>query len=94
MVLDFAEQIYNDIIQPADRDVDFEVSIDEVATPTTPQDHFFVANELIKRGVKVNSVAPRFCGEFQKALIILEILISLKQSLKCMLKSPIILAIK
>ncbi|NLM26223.1 MAG: hypothetical protein GX208_08940 [Firmicutes bacterium] len=67
-VLDFAEQIYNDIIQPAGRDVDFEVSIDEVATPTTPQDHFFVANELIKRGVKVNSVAPRFCGEFQKGI--------------------------
>lgn len=66
--LDFAKQIYQDIIEPAGRAIDFEVSIDEVATPTTPQDHFFVSNELIKRGVKINSVAPRFCGEFQKGI--------------------------
>ena len=66
--LDFAEQVYKTIIKSAGRPIDFEVSIDEVATPTTPQDHFFVANELQQRGVHANSIAPRFVGEFQKGI--------------------------
>ncbi len=66
--LAFAERIYHEILAKAPQAVDFEVSIDEVATPTTPQDHYFVAAELARRGVKVNSLAPRFCGEFQKAI--------------------------
>lgn len=47
---------------------DFEVSIDETMTPTLPAQHFFVANELTRRGVRVSTVAPRFCGEFQKGI--------------------------
>ena len=66
--LDFAEEVFKNIIAPAQREIDFEVSIDEVATPTTPQDHFFVANELINCGIKVYSIAPRFVGEFQKGI--------------------------
>lgn len=66
--LAFAEEVYKTIIQPAGRSIDFEMSIDEVATPTTPQDHYFVANELIARGVQCNSLAPRFVGEFQKGI--------------------------
>jgi hypothetical protein len=66
--LDFINHIYHDIIKPAGRKVDFEVSIDETMTPTTPQAHFFVASELKKKGVDVTSLAPRFCGEFQKAI--------------------------
>jgi len=66
--LDFTKQIYHDVIKPVGRDVDFEVSIDETLTPTTPQAHFFVASELEKMGVDVTSLAPRFCGEFQKGI--------------------------
>lgn len=66
--LDFAEKIHQEYITTAGREIDFEVSIDEVTTPTTPQDHFFVANELQLRGIKANSIAPRFCGEFQKGI--------------------------
>lgn len=66
--LKFAEDIYHSFIKHNPKPVDFEVSIDEIATPTTPQDHFFVASELKKRAVKVNSVAPRFVGEFQKGI--------------------------
>lgn len=66
--LNFAEKIYTKYILPAKRKIDFEISIDEVATPTTPQDHFFVANELENRGIKANSIAPRFVGEFQKGI--------------------------
>ena len=48
--------------------VDFEVSIDETMTPTSPLQHYFVANELYRRGVRVQSLAPRFIGEFQKGI--------------------------
>lgn len=66
--LDFMQDVYEQVIGKLDRVIDFEISIDEVATPTTPQDHFFVANELQKRGVQISSIAPRFCGEFEKGI--------------------------
>jgi hypothetical protein len=47
---------------------DFELSIDETATPTTPQAHLFMARESSRRGVAISSLAPRFVGEFQKAI--------------------------
>ncbi|TYP53248.1 tagaturonate epimerase family protein [Thermosediminibacter litoriperuensis] len=66
--LTFIKHIYLNVIRPAGKKVDFEVSIDETITPTTPQAHFFVASELEKMGVEVTSLAPRFCGEFQKGI--------------------------
>jgi hypothetical protein len=47
---------------------DFELSIDETVTPTTPQAHALMAREVARRGVKVSSLAPRFVGEFQKGI--------------------------
>ena len=47
---------------------DLEISIDETTTPTLPAHHLFIARELQHRGVAVNSIAPRFVGEFQKAI--------------------------
>lgn len=47
---------------------DFEISIDETMTPTHPAQHFFVANELSRAKVHIATVAPRFCGEFQKGI--------------------------
>ncbi len=47
---------------------DFELSIDETATPTTPQAHVLMAREVGRRGVTVSSLAPRFVGEFQKGI--------------------------
>ena len=58
--------IYNDLIKGTD--VDFEVSIDETLTATSPQSHYSVARELIKQGVEITSLAPRFVGEFQKGI--------------------------
>lgn len=63
--IDFACDMFEKYITDK---VDFEVSIDETETPTTPLQHFYVSNELIRRGVKVTTVAPRFCGEFQKGI--------------------------
>ena len=52
----------------AEAGFDFELSIDETATATTPQAHLFVALEATRRGVALASLAPRFPGEFQKAI--------------------------
>lgn len=60
--------VYTQYIQKEKREIDFEISIDETTTTTTPQAHFFVAQELMQEGVKVTSLAPRFCGEFQKGI--------------------------
>lgn len=56
------------IVENGVQKADFEVSIDETLTPTLPVQHFFVANELVRKGVKICTVAPRFCGEFQKGI--------------------------
>jgi hypothetical protein len=66
--VNFAIQIFDDLIKPLSGKVDFEVSIDETATPTDPASHYFVAEQLVAAGVKINSMAPRFCGEFQKGI--------------------------
>jgi hypothetical protein len=50
------------------RPFELEVSVDETATPTTPAEHFFVARELSRLGVKWVSLAPRFIGEFEKGV--------------------------
>lgn len=66
--IDFMEHVYRTYIVNAPRTVDFEISIDETLTPTAPESHFFVAEELYKREVEIFSMAPRFCGEFQKGI--------------------------
>ncbi len=67
--LDHAEYIFKNVVCKNNEQLaDFEVSIDETLTPTLPQQHFFVANELVRRNVNIATVAPRFCGEFQKGI--------------------------
>lgn len=67
--LNHAEYIFKNVVcKDGIQLADFEVSIDETLTPTLPQQHFFVANELVRRGVQIATVAPRFCGEFQKGI--------------------------
>jgi hypothetical protein len=45
-----------------------EVSVDETDTVTSPEEHFFIASELRRLGVKWVSLAPRYCGEFEKGV--------------------------
>ena len=47
---------------------ELEVSVDETETPTTPEEHFFVASELRRLGVRWVSLAPRFIGRFEKGV--------------------------
>lgn len=54
--------------QLGNRTFDLEMSVDETDTPTSAHEHFFIANELLQRGVPVVSLAPRFVGKFQKGV--------------------------
>jgi hypothetical protein len=47
---------------------DLEMSVDETESATSAAEHYFVANELNRRGVQVQSLAIRFVGEFQKGI--------------------------
>jgi tagaturonate epimerase len=47
---------------------DFEVSVDETDSPTTPLEHYFIANELTRLAVRFTSLAPRFLGRFEKGV--------------------------
>jgi hypothetical protein len=49
-------------------DVDFELSVDETLSITTPVEHFVIANELHLHGITPVSVAPHFSGEFEKGI--------------------------
>ena len=66
--LNFIEDVFHKVIARHKRAVDFEISIDETTIPTSGAAHFFIASELKRRAVEVRSVAPRFCGEFQKGI--------------------------
>lgn len=47
---------------------DLEISVDETFTPTSAEEHFLVASELKRLGVRWNSLAPRFVGRFEKGV--------------------------
>jgi tagaturonate epimerase len=47
---------------------DFEVSVDETDSPTTALEHYFIAHELRRLGVRFTSLAPRFIGRFEKGV--------------------------
>ena len=68
--LDFTEEVYEFIRSYTGyRDViDFEISINETPFATSPEGHLFFVIALGHRGVRINSLAPRFVGEFQKGI--------------------------
>ena len=47
---------------------ELEVSVDETETPTSPEEHFYVASELKRLGVRWVSLAPRYVGRFEKGV--------------------------
>ncbi len=66
--IDYTITLYGKCLASLGKAIDFEMSIDETLTPTTAESHFFVASLLIDGGVDITSLAPRFCGEFQKGI--------------------------
>lgn len=66
----------------AGRDYEIELSVDETEQPTTLSEHFIVADQCIKNGVKLVSLAPRFIGDFEKGVDYKGDLVALEKSLE------------
>jgi hypothetical protein len=49
-------------------DFELEMSVDETETPTSIEEHFFIASELQRLGVRWVSLAPRYIGRFEKGV--------------------------
>ena len=49
-------------------DFELEMSVDETETVTSPEEHFFIASELKRLGVRWVSLAPRYVGRFEKGV--------------------------
>jgi hypothetical protein len=68
--VDFIEEAYRLLLSRFGNRhvVDFEISVDETSFPTAPENHLFFIIALTRKGVKIDALAPRFVGEFQKAI--------------------------
>ncbi len=66
--IELAARVYNELILPLGRGIDFEISLDETNEETTYEGHLFVASELARLGIAITSLAPRFVGEFHKGV--------------------------
>ncbi len=65
--MEHAKECYQ-YIRDSGKQVDFELSIDETLCSTDPAAHFVIANELLSAGVELFSIAPHFCGQFEKGI--------------------------
>ena len=66
--IEHATEMYFGLAQLLPSGFDFEVSVDETESPTTPLEHLFVALELRHRNVEFVSLAPRFVGAMEKGV--------------------------
>lgn len=49
-------------------DYEIELSVDETDQPTTLAEHYIIADQCLKGGMKLVSLAPRFIGELEKGV--------------------------
>lgn len=50
------------------RDYEIELSVDETEQPTTLAEHYIIADQCLKGGMKLVSLAPRYIGDFEKGV--------------------------
>jgi len=54
--------------QSAGQDYEIELSVDETEQPTTLAEHYIIADQCLRGGMKLVSLAPRFLGDFEKGV--------------------------
>ena len=54
--------------QKRNQPYEIELSVDETPQPTTLAEHYIIAEQCLKAGMKLVSLAPRFIGEFEKGV--------------------------
>jgi hypothetical protein len=65
----YTTRMYRHLLeQMGDEPFELEVSVDETETPTSPEEHTFIASELKRLGVEWVSLAPRYIGRFEKGV--------------------------
>lgn len=47
---------------------EIELSVDETPQPTTPAEHYIIAEQCLRANVKLISLAPRYVGDFEKGI--------------------------
>jgi hypothetical protein len=68
--------------EEANNDYEIELSVDETDQPTTLAEHYIIADQCLKGGMKLVSLAPRFIGDFEKGIDFIGDLGALEVSLK------------
>lgn len=54
--------------EAAGKDYEIELSVDETEQPTTLAEHYIIADQCLKGGMKLVSLAPRFIGDLEKGV--------------------------
>ncbi len=49
-------------------EIELELSVDETEQPTSPAEHYIIADQFRSQGVPLVSLAPRFIGDFEKGV--------------------------
>ncbi|HUO07078.1 MAG TPA: tagaturonate epimerase family protein [Phycisphaerae bacterium] len=52
----------------AGKKYEIELSVDETPQPTTLAEHWIIAEQVLQRGMKLVSLAPRYIGDFEKGV--------------------------
>jgi hypothetical protein len=47
---------------------EIELSVDDTPQPTTPAEHYIIAEQCLRANVRLISLAPRFVGDFEKGI--------------------------
>lgn len=56
------------VSETAGRDFEIELSVDETEQPTTLAEHYIIADQCLRSGMKLVSLAPRYIGDFEKGV--------------------------
>lgn len=52
-----------------DGQFEIELSVDETPQPTTPAEHYIIAEQCLRSNMRLVSLAPRYVGDFRKGSI-------------------------
>lgn len=67
LALELAQYI-DRVQRAAGRPYEIELSVDETEQPTTHAEHYIIADQCLRHGMKLVSLAPRFIGDFEKGV--------------------------
>lgn len=70
------------VMAKRDRAYEIELSVDETPQPTTLAEHYIIADQCLRTGMKLISLAPRYIGDFEKGIDFRGDLAALEASLR------------